>query len=136
MIKKLESPTDHQWLINYINGLDQTKLWMVKVVPFRRKRSLSQNSLYHLWKAVIADECGYTPNEMHDILRREYLPVKVVKMKKNTHYLLKSTTDLNTKEFTDYLDTIHRDFSANGIILPQPGEQGLEEMYEKYKDNM
>ena len=45
-----------------------------------------------------------------------------------------STKTLDTKQFTNYLDAIYIDFTGEGIILPMPGDIGLEEMYEKYKE--
>ena len=134
MIKKIESAGDLKYVVDFLQQLRIDVPWLIKIVRFRHRRTLSQNSMYHLWKAVIADEYGYTPAEMHDVLRGLYLPVREVEVQGTTHRLLTSTTALDTKQFTTFLDTIYRDFSAEGIILPMPGDRGLEELYEKYKD--
>ena len=88
MVKKIESDSDRNGIIQYLERLNIDKPWIVKIVRFRKKRSLSQNSLYHLWKAVIADEYGYSPAEMHDVLRKKFLPVNEVEIRGKKYELL------------------------------------------------
>ena len=133
-VKKIETEQERAAIAGLVSKLDMKTPWMFKLVKFRKKRTLSQNALYHLWKAVIAKELGYTPNEMHEALRGEYLGFKNLDVFDKELTVINSTNDLNTKQFKEFLDCIHRDFSAQGIILPMPGDRGLEEMYEKYKD--
>lgn len=134
MISRIESETDRKQLVDFINNLKLDKVWLVNIKRLRKMRSISQNSLYHLWKSVLAEEFGNTPNEMHDILRRRYLSINEKEVLGEVYEILQSTTTLNTKEFSNFLDAIYIDFSAEGIILPKPGDRGFEEMYEKYKD--
>lgn len=90
------------------------------------QRSVQQNRYY--WKVceIISDEIGYTPDEIHALFKSMYL---------KTHHLLttktgnkeveivKSTTDLTTTEFENYLSSIKQWASMElGIYIPDPNE--------------
>lgn len=46
----------------------------VIIRPHRGKRSLDQNALLWKWNNYIGVELGYTPEEMHEILKEMFLP--------------------------------------------------------------
>ena len=79
----------------------------------RKKRSLNQNGYYHgVVVEILGRHLGYTPDEMHHALRGEFLKIP-------GDYVLpksRSTTDLSTVEFEDYLTQI-REWAAQ---LPSP----------------
>jgi len=96
----------------------------------KKQRSLNQNSYY--WGVVIkimAQELGYTDNEMHQVLGEFYLSYdkKVFKGSKPEfgdirQTFIKSTTELSTIEFENYLENCRRLASENGIFIPLPNE--------------
>lgn len=96
----------------------------VQVTCERRKkiRSLTQNAYY--WGVVIrmiADECGYIGKEdeeaLHNRLKEMFLP------RHGKMAIAKSTSELDTEEFGDYIEKI-KVWAANElkIYIPEPGE--------------
>jgi len=87
--------------INKIKNLDFTKLWRVEVNEYKHNRSIEQNK--RLWKlyTALGDYFGYTPEEMHELLKFKFLSEeKEIKNEKVTH--IKSTATLNTEEMAEY----------------------------------
>ena len=76
-----------------------------------KSRTLFQNNYY--WKVVVrvfGDELGYTREEMHEVLKKEFK--------------VESTTKLDRDEFRDYLDRIIRWASVNfQILIPDPDQE-------------
>ena len=88
----------------------------------KRHRSNEQNAYY--WGVVlktIADYAGYRGEQeitgIHEELKRMFLP-KIGKLN-----IVKSTSSLNTAEFTDYIENI-RSWAAQelGVYIPDPNE--------------
>ena len=92
-------------------------------------RSVSENKYY--WGVVLdilSDELGHTKTEMHEILKTKFLrDIAYIKKKNGEHLKVetsKSTTDLKTNEFEDYLSKIRNFASAElGIWIPEPNEE-------------
>ena len=89
-----------------------------KEFPVHQKpRSIPQNKYY--WDVVvglISETTGFTAQEAHDALKLKFL--RVVKGKMET---VRSTTDLTTKEFEDYVSQI-RVFASQELAcyIPEP----------------
>jgi len=110
---------DKDSFYRYINNLDGRVEIVVK--KFFDSRSQRQNRYY--WAVVIdtiAKSTGHTPTEVHDYMRQRFLteyddnsPIPKVK----------STTDLNTAGFVEYVTNIVRWASSDmGIYIPEPHE--------------
>lgn len=82
-------------------------------------RSMSQNSLYHLFLDVICKETGNDHNNLHEYLKRELLPPKFIKIlingKEVERKIPASTTELNKTDFGDYMDKIS---SLTNVPIP------------------
>lgn len=113
----------------HIKALCMDKPWQMELKPYKKNRSLSQNKLYFMWMKVIGDEIGYTSEEMHAIMADKFLTTEFVEYAGNKIKRDKSTSRLNTKEFTEYLENIDR-WSAGemGIVLPSPSDLYYEAM--------
>ena len=99
---------DKQSLINYLKELGND--YIVDVKKQRNNRSIMQNNYY--WKCIVqmlADELGYYPNEMHDILKvkfaSEWQSIEVNNNKVGLQ-VINSTATMNTKEFEIYAEQI------------------------------
>ena len=84
-------------------------------------RSLPQNNYY--WGVVlnyIGNQTGYEPEEVHENMKQEFLRDHEVQ---NFMYHIKSTTELTTEEFEDYLEHIRR-WAAQflELYIPLPNE--------------
>lgn len=91
----------------------------------RTKRSTSQNRLYWLYATIIANELGYSKEEMHSILGVKFLKrEKVIESTGEIIPYIESTTKLTKSEFADLVDSLIK-WSAEtfNIVLPYPDSQ-------------
>lgn len=91
----------------------------------RKHRSVQQNRYYWLVASILSDRTGFTKDEIHAILKSKFL--KAEKVNENTgavYDYVKSTTELSTMEYEEYLDSV-RQFAAQelDIQIPMPNEQ-------------
>lgn len=70
------------------------------------KRTLSQNKLYWKYLGIIEDETGNNADYLHELFRRTLLPPKFITVMGKEIKIPMSTTDLDSKEFTIYMDKI------------------------------
>ena len=94
----------------------------VRIKQERTIRSLQQNSYY--WGVVvnlIADHCGYDPDECHEALKLKFLSP----LTKDEYGLVRigSTTKLSTEEFAEYLNRVVR-WAAQylQVFIPDPSQ--------------
>ncbi|NTU69991.1 hypothetical protein HGB13_04205, partial [bacterium] len=90
----------------------------VTVAKKGRKRSEGQNK--YLWGVVyklLSDYFGYTPDEMHELMKQKFAPKKEVKMGNEIMLIPCSTTELLTTNFNDYLDQIKQFGAENNVII-------------------
>jgi hypothetical protein len=108
-----------------------TELKKCKPVPYqielkvdRGNRSGQQNKYY--WGVVIktlSDETGFTPEEMHDVLKWKFLKYSKVLPNGEQVEVTESTTDLDTKEFEDFMEQVRRfAITELDILIPLPNE--------------
>jgi hypothetical protein len=101
---------------------DGKKAWEVTLRVWRKPRTINQNRLYWMWLTLLSDETGNDRDDLHDYFRRKYLPWSQKDVMGETMFLVSSTTKLDTKQFTDYLENIRREGSQLGVYLPSPGD--------------
>jgi len=121
----IKSNKDKQSLINYLKELQND--YIVNVKKQRNNRTNMQNNYY--WSCIVqvlANELGYYPDEMHDILKVKFasewetIPIedKTIGIQK-----INSTARMNTKEFEVYADQIRIwALTELGIRLMLPNE--------------
>ena len=121
----IKSNKDKQSLINYLKELQND--YIVDVKKQRNNRTNMQNNYY--WACIVqvlANELGYYPDEMHDILKVKFasewetIPIedKTIGIQK-----INSTARMNTKEFEVYADQIRIwALTELGIRLMLPNE--------------
>ena len=118
-----------------IDKLDLTvgKTYRVKITTKRTIRTVSQNALYWLWLTCIEKETGNEKEYLHEYFKQEYLGRETKEVFNTEVYPLRSTTGLNTKQFTNYLERIKVFASVElGITLPLPFEKHFNDFYNKY----
>ena len=95
----------------------------------KNKRSTPQNSYYH--GVVVAEvrhgllEIGYqmTADETHEFLKQKFNNIQIVNKEGIVIDVPKSTTELNTIEFSEYVERIARFASEYlGVYIPAPNE--------------
>jgi hypothetical protein len=97
----------------------------IRLEEFRKSRSAQQNRYYHgVVCAIMGDELGYTGDEAHHALQIEHLG----KADPKTGLIkVKSTTELSTVEFEDYMATIREwAYRKYQINIPLPNEYSVD----------
>lgn len=103
---------------------DEIKKWEgneVEINKSTKSRTSQQNRYY--WGVVlkiVSQETGFTPEEAHEVYKKKFLTYQ--KAHKGKLYdFTKSTTDLKTSEFGEYLDKVinHAQTELN-LIIPAP----------------
>ena len=114
-----------QRCISLIAGLNIEKKWAVTVERYKKKRTLSQNALYHKWVGIIAQETGNDHDDVHDEFKRRWVPPKEIEIFGEIR-MRQSTTDFDTPGMTEFMERVYA-FSVSelGILLPLPEEQHL-----------
>jgi len=97
----------------------------VTVSEFRPQRSDKQRRYY--WAVIVktlADELGYTSDELHEVLKWKFLRLEAEPEHKRPFETVRSTTDLNTAEEEDFHDRIRMWAASDlGIVIALPNEQ-------------
>lgn len=97
------------------------KVFVQDIYPLR---TLDQNA--YLWGVVyayIAEYTGYTAIEIHKIYGRMYRLGYFPGKDGNWSLRIKSSTELNTREFSEYTDKVRcHGASFHGIYIPDPSE--------------
>ena len=105
---------------------DGTEVYMI-IQKQGQGRTLPQNAYYWKLMRLLGNEIGYEHNEMHDALKYEFLrehPDATGKTKVLPK--IKSTAQLTTVEFTDYIERIKR-FAAEKFQINLPDAEEMEE---------
>lgn len=93
----------------------------VRVVIERVKRGRSSNQNAYYWGVVlpeIALHTGHAAEELHEIFKAKYLKRKHV-WRGGEILTIKSTTDLTTGEFAEYLSNVLLEAADLGIEIPE-----------------
>lgn len=122
--------------IVHLSTLDFSKAWAVEVKRYREKRSNDQNELYWLWLACIEDETGNSKESLAELFKQKFLGFTEQTVLGERVIEKLTTTTLNTKEFTVYLEKI-RVFAAMelGISLPDPEDKRYQDFKDKYSNH-
>jgi len=90
-----------------------------------RNRSTQQNRYYFACVTIVANELGYSKEEMHSIIGYKFLKrEKIDESSGEVFEYILSTSKLTTTEFSNFMEEFIR-WSAEhlNIILPSPNEQ-------------
>lgn len=125
---------DKQAVMSYLEKLPTDKPYFAEIKQIRRRRTIDQNSLYWLWLKCLQDETGEDKDRLHEYFKARYLGVSTVEVFGVDVQMSASTTKLDTKEMTHYLDRIQQFALMDlGIALPNPSDLYWEQFYQKYK---
>lgn len=111
----------------------------VELRESRQKRSLSQNAIFHLWVAVIAEHFGELDLAlMKDELKRLHLGERVYysAITGEERTTINRTRDLSQDEMTDFLTRLKTwAESEYGILLPSPEDrEAFNAMQQRYNN--
>lgn len=79
---------------------------VVVVKQYRRIRSVKQNALYWLYLGALSEWSGHTTEELHQFFKLKFLPRRFITVLNEEVQDEPSTTVLDDKEFSEYLERI------------------------------
>jgi hypothetical protein len=94
-------------LIDKLRTLDLSKNWRVNISEHKYIRSISQNDRYWLMLKELGSYLGYTDIELHDLLKYKFL-AEQKEIAGQPVIVIKSTSSLNTEEFSEYNRNVER----------------------------
>lgn len=97
-------------------------LMSVEIKEFKYIRSKSQNNLLWMWYAVIANDIGETPEHLHEAMKARILGFEQKTILGKELTIPKSTTKLNSKEMTHFLEAVEALAKSLNINLPVPDD--------------
>lgn len=108
----------------------------VSLLQIKAKRSLSQNAIFHLWVAVIADALGEVNREQVKSDIKSFLLGRRITYnlftgeEESAEY---RTRSLSQEQMSDFLTRLKAWSEADlGIILPSPEDEAFAFMQERY----
>ena len=128
----LSKPIDKERYKTYCNRLYRLEKW-VEVKEIRTKRTPSANRLYWAWLNCMGVDTGYTSEDMHSFYKKMFLEPKFIKLGLDGNMIEPTTTNLDTKDFSVYMDKVHHHASEEvGIYLPTLEDKLLDEFYKQF----
>ena len=93
-----------------------------EIKVLRPKRSISQNSYLHVCIGMFCQETGYSLEEGKVVLKRQF--GKFLVYEKDGFKFLRSTSDCDTLEITEFLEWIRNEacYNSLGIYVPTSTE--------------
>lgn len=111
---------DRKALADYILGLPD-KVFDVSVKLHHEKRSDPQNKLYWVIVGLVAKETGNDKDTVHRFFAKEFIGYDIKAIGEERIAIVRSTSTLNTEEFSEYLSKVMAFTSQElGIIIPDP----------------
>ena len=122
--------------LRYVVDKLRTGVYEITIKRKSRQRTTPQNSLLWMWLSCIEDETGTPKKDLYDAYCARFLS-RLVEMPSGEQYLTHTTSsNLNTKEFTDFLDRIQADAAEYGIRLPNPSDEYFQEFLNEYQNRI
>lgn len=128
----IRNDTDRKRFIDFVQKVDLKKPFRAIFEPFKKKRSLDQNSLLWLWMSVIEKESQYSAKEVYQFFCQQFLPWIKKEFWGRETVIIGGSSGLTTVEFNKFLEHIHQFAAEEGIYLPYPDDVGYDEMIVKY----
>ena len=113
---KINSPQFYNAQLDRFDVNTPITLWLDSKKPLR---SQQQNSFYHLYKQMIADETGNSVDELHILFKGKFLSTGISEVFNEKVRVVKSTTGLTKLEFVEFLERIEE---FTGIEIPSTEE--------------
>jgi hypothetical protein len=143
----LNDDSNRQALMNHLRSLDLSKPKAVKIEDKLPTRTQLQNR--YLWGWIYASiesqqeaggivihcddgrEVPYTKEILHEIFKRKFLVIGVLEAKGKSLELYRSTTELKTIEFCEFVRKVEQfAYQFWKITIPQPVGQQLKQWQE------
>lgn len=110
---RMNAPQLYQHFLNKVCKVgDNVTMYITNKRP---KRSLQLNNYYHLYISLISLSSGHSPAELKAWAKGKFLTKGISEVFGHKTRVVKSTSDLNTAEFLEFLEELEL---STGIPLP------------------
>lgn len=135
MVFILKAEKDIQAVCNYLQTIKVShKPYRVTIEVEKSKRTKDQNRLYWMWLSCISEESGNSRDDLHEFFKQKFLNTYARVIYGEEVKCVQSTTELQTDEFTKYLENIQLWVAEElGITLPNPDDLIYSIFEDKYK---
>lgn len=112
---------------NCIREIQTLPLGKFYVGISEKKRSNCQNRLWHKWVTIMANEKGYSQEDMKHLLKLHIIGTTDFINQKTGEVVerVKSSSELSVSEFTELMDGTFLLATQEGIQLPTPDYYGV-----------
>lgn len=114
-------------MLLHLNGLEETKKYKVTIQPYRKMRSIEQNSYLHaVPMKIISEHTGYEIEDLKTYLLGQAFGWEEFEMmgQRRKRPVKRGTSDLNTEEFSWFIEWLSA-WAAQELelIIPMPNEE-------------
>lgn len=104
----------------YLRELKPGGNYIIEVKKNRAIRSMSQNKYYHAILNIIGISTGHTHEELHEAMKMKFNCKMIFFPKGGNQVVPQSTSNLDTAEFTAYINRVKRwCIDEFNIIIPE-----------------
>lgn len=113
--------SEREAIADYLRSLPNGKPYDVSIKLHREKRSNPQNAWYWTIVGIVARETQNDKEAIHKFFAKKFIGYDVKEIGGEKVAIVRSTTALNTEEFSTFLSQVES-FCAGelGIVLPDP----------------
>jgi hypothetical protein len=87
-------------------ALNPEKVWRLEIKQHVARRTISQNKLYFAILTEIANETGSSVEEMHEAMKRKFLPTTVVTVGDEEIPVTARSSKLAKDAFSEYVEKV------------------------------
>ena len=91
----IDSEKERDIASNVVKCLAIADDWVVRISPYTKQRSNPQNRLYWAWVRILSRHFGYTDEDLHEILKAEFLGLKEIEYNGKKMMIPKSSKTLS-----------------------------------------
>lgn len=119
---------------DYLTAKLANGVYTLSIKRKTKPRTISQNALMWMWFKYMEEHTGTPKEDFHDYYKTQYLK-RYIEIGGRLVRVIRSTTELNTIEMTDYLNKIQADAATEfGITLPLPADRHYQSFIDEYRN--
>lgn len=107
-------------LMNELKAMDLSKPKIVMIGDYAKDKTAEQRSWFHALCKILGDETGYTLDEVKELVKKDILSTKIVKIGGISKEVTKSSEKAKRDEYSELIDGIYRIGAEAGVVLPNP----------------
>ena len=115
--------TSKQIKINAINAVKEIMGdddMDVIIQKHKHDKTAEQRGWFHSLCKMLGDECGYTLEEVKELVKKDIIGTKLVTIGSKTKEVTESSEGLDKMGYSELIEGIYRLGAEAGVVLPNP----------------